>query len=101
MSAFPGPHATVYYNEAGEPLGWSDESGYEPDPDNDWEHDWEDIPICAGCGNEIEDEEDDHDEDCPIRSVTFQEDNVEGRHEPTGEDAHLDSYMESRLSGEL
>lgn len=30
---FPGPNATVYYNEAGEPLGWSDESYYEPDPD--------------------------------------------------------------------
>lgn len=29
---FPGPHATVYYNEAGEPLGWSDESSYEAEP---------------------------------------------------------------------
>ncbi len=25
---FPGPHAQVYYNEAGEPLGWD----YPPDP---------------------------------------------------------------------
>lgn len=33
--AFPGPNATVYYNDAGEPLGWSDESSYEPDPYDD------------------------------------------------------------------
>lgn len=34
---FPGPNATVYYNEVGEPLGWSYESGYEPEQ-------------CAECG---------------------------------------------------
>jgi hypothetical protein len=31
--AFPGPYATVYHNEAGEPIGWSDESSYEPEFD--------------------------------------------------------------------
>jgi hypothetical protein len=31
---FPTANSTVYYNEAGEPLGWSDESYYEPDPDD-------------------------------------------------------------------
>lgn len=31
--AFPGPHDTVYYNEAGEPIGWSNETLYEPEPD--------------------------------------------------------------------
>ena len=30
MSMFPGAHANVYYNEAGEPLGWD----YDP-PDDD------------------------------------------------------------------
>jgi len=30
MSMFPGPNATVYYNEAGEVLGW-DNDIYEPD----------------------------------------------------------------------
>jgi hypothetical protein len=36
MSMFPGPGAQVYYNDAGEPLGWdypSDEPDYDPD---DW-----------------------------------------------------------------
>jgi len=35
MSMFPGPHAQVYYNEAGEPLGWD----YPSEPD-----------YCADCG---------------------------------------------------
>jgi hypothetical protein len=30
---FPTAHSTVYYNEAGEPLGWSDESSYDPTGD--------------------------------------------------------------------
>lgn len=34
---FPGPNATVYYNEAGEPLGWSDETYFEPElPEDEW-----------------------------------------------------------------
>lgn len=32
---FPTAHSTVYRNEAGEPLGWSDESGYDPREDYD------------------------------------------------------------------
>lgn len=31
---FPGPGAQVYYNEAGEPLGWDYPGSYEPDPDD-------------------------------------------------------------------
>ena len=30
MSAFPTASSTVYYNEAGEPLGWSDETSFDP-----------------------------------------------------------------------
>ncbi len=34
---FPGPNATVYYNEAGEPLGW-DDNYYDDEPDEpDWD----------------------------------------------------------------
>lgn len=32
---FPGAGATIYRNEAGEVLGWSDESSYEPEPYDD------------------------------------------------------------------
>lgn len=49
---FPGPNATVYYNEAGEPLGWDnnyyDDEPHEPDWDRiaddeqAWEAGWED-----------------------------------------------------------
>ncbi len=35
MSAFPTAHSTVYRNAEGEPLGWSDETYYEPDPYDD------------------------------------------------------------------
>ncbi len=44
---FPGPNATVYYNEAGEPLGWDnnyyDDAPEEPDWDriSDDEQAWE------------------------------------------------------------
>lgn len=31
--AFPGPGAQVYYNEAGEPLGWDYPSTEPPEPD--------------------------------------------------------------------
>jgi hypothetical protein len=31
--AFPGPHAEVFYNEAGEPLGW-DNHYYDEPPDS-------------------------------------------------------------------
>ena len=35
---FPTAHSSVYYNEAGEPLGFSDESYYDPyDPDDDYD----------------------------------------------------------------
>jgi hypothetical protein len=30
---FPGPHAEVFYNEAGEPLGWDYPSYEPPEPD--------------------------------------------------------------------
>jgi hypothetical protein len=35
--AFPGPFATVYRNEAGEPIGWSDERSYGPEPSDPYE----------------------------------------------------------------
>lgn len=35
---FPTAQSTVYYNEAGEPLGWSDESYFEPEYDP-YDHD--------------------------------------------------------------
>lgn len=41
---FPGANATIYRNEAGEPIGWSDESYYEPDPDDFYDdrfYDWD------------------------------------------------------------
>lgn len=28
---FPGPNSEIYRNEAGEPIGWSNESSYEPE----------------------------------------------------------------------
>ena len=37
-SAFPGPHDTVYYNEAGEPMGW--DAPYEPDPNDMYDDDF-------------------------------------------------------------
>jgi len=36
---FPGAHARVFYNEAGEPLGWdypSDEPDFDPYEDDDY-----------------------------------------------------------------
>ena len=49
---FPGPNATVYYNEAGEPTGWDnnyyDDAPEEPDWDRiaddeqAWDHGYED-----------------------------------------------------------
>lgn len=40
---FPTASSTVYYNEAGEPLGWSDESSFEPEYDpydyDEWDYD--------------------------------------------------------------
>jgi hypothetical protein len=34
---FPGPHAQVYYNEAGEPIGWDNPSDDQPE-------------VCGRCG---------------------------------------------------
>lgn len=31
---FPGAGASVYYNEAGEPLGWDNEGSFEPEYDD-------------------------------------------------------------------
>lgn len=31
MSAFPPPGAEIYYNDAGEPLGWDNPGAYEPE----------------------------------------------------------------------
>ena len=37
---FPSAHSTVYYNEANEPIGWSDESQNDPyDPDDYLDYD--------------------------------------------------------------
>ena len=33
---FPGPNASVYYNEAGEPMGW-DNNYYDEPPEPDWD----------------------------------------------------------------
>jgi hypothetical protein len=63
--AFPIAGSQVYYNEAGEPLGWDspsyeEDGGYEPDDfdepdpddfDEDGEAEW---VICDECGNEYE-----------------------------------------------
>ena len=39
---FPGPHAHVYYNEAGEPLGWDNEYSFEPpEPSEEDERRWD------------------------------------------------------------
>ena len=39
---FPGPHAQVYYNEAGEPLGWDYPSHDEPpEPSDEDERRWD------------------------------------------------------------
>lgn len=45
---FPGPHSTIYRNEEGEVLGWSNETDYEPDQDlldEQWER-----THCLDCG---------------------------------------------------
>jgi hypothetical protein len=65
MSMFPGPGARVYYNEAGEPLGWDYPSEYEPD---DWEdddrptrdedeEDWCEEHQQLNCGEDHDDDE--------------------------------------------
>lgn len=57
---FPGAGASVYYNEAGEPLGWDypsyDEPEYDPDDylagyDDDYE---EHVHTCRGCDKEFD-----------------------------------------------
>lgn len=50
---FPGAGASVYYNEAGEPLGWDYPSAYEPDYDpmdigGDDYDDYDDDDPCDG-----------------------------------------------------
>ncbi len=40
---FPGPHAQIYYNDAGEPLGW-DYPNYDEPPDVDDYDRWADEP---------------------------------------------------------
>lgn len=51
MSAFPGATAQVYYNEAGEPLGWDyPMTGGEPDPDP---YDDYDEPFKCKCGEHV------------------------------------------------
>lgn len=53
---FPGAGAQVYYNEAGEPLGW-DSPQYDegPDPDDFDEFESDDYEICDECGEEFDD----------------------------------------------
>jgi hypothetical protein len=48
---FPGPNATVYTNEAGEPLGWSYESTDPMDHYDEWDS-------GEGGDDDVEDEED-------------------------------------------
>ena len=49
---FPGPGAQVYYNEAGEPIGWDypsyDESGMDPYEEEEYWRRRE--PKCEECG---------------------------------------------------
>lgn len=48
MSMFPGAGAVVYYNEAGEPLGWDYPS--EPDPADLYDDRDEDQTFKCRCG---------------------------------------------------
>lgn len=50
---FPGSHATVYYNEAGEPLGW----------DNEYYFDEPEYHDCCGVTGRCRCDEDDYDFD--------------------------------------
>lgn len=55
--AFPSAGSTVYYNEEGEPLGWDNDSYYEPEYDPDLGMgDWDGPDWCRKCGAEIEDD---------------------------------------------
>lgn len=49
MTMFPGAGAQVYYNEAGEPLGWDYPS--EPDPDDFYDE--EERPFRCKCGDDV------------------------------------------------
>ena len=49
---FPGPHAQIYYNEAGEVLGW-DNTYYDEPPEPEEFDNWEE-----------EEDLDEEDEDC-------------------------------------
>lgn len=53
--AFPGLHAVVYYNEAGEPLGWDYPSVDPPEPDDHYDDDRDEEPTCTSCGQFIPD----------------------------------------------
>lgn len=68
---FPGPGAQVYYNDAGEPLGWD----YPSDPDpadayDDRDADYPEVePFRCKCGDEVWPDDEDaivaHYEICP------------------------------------
>ena len=61
---FPGPNAQVYYNEAGEPLGWdypSYDEPYEEFEDQERRY-WK--LTCEGCGLHPEDCECGDDDEC-------------------------------------
>lgn len=64
---FPGPGAQVYYNEAGEPLGWDYPS--EPEPHDGPDYDHLDSEFECQCGEVVWGDDEDgivaHYEVCP------------------------------------
>lgn len=52
---FPGPNAQVYYNEAGEPLGWDYPSDEPPEEDYEDQERRYQMMVCEGCGQHPED----------------------------------------------
>lgn len=70
MSAFPGPHAQVYTNEAGEPIGWD----YPPDPAEEaYERqlEWDDRPWQPEDYDERDYEDEDDDGTVHVYRVTL------------------------------
>lgn len=59
MSAFPGAGAQVYYNEAGEPLGWDYPAEAEPYSDADEAWNEPEVPFKCECGATFYPDDDD------------------------------------------
>jgi hypothetical protein len=74
MSMFPGPGARIYYNEAGEPLGWDypsydegDSDPYDGADDRDYDEDeWCEEHQQTNCGE-------DHDEEDEVVRDAYEE----------------------------